>query len=247
MARLRSCPHCGGRLFFDEEEKEWYCINCDRRPDKPVIANKNAINVNNNLVPGKKIPISTTETPLLLAETPISTTKKAITTGDFDDSINKYITRLHKLRKEPARETPDTYKRHSLDGAWWPSMEITFRRSQVLWLIEHLPELREGRWPANPAGSGYVDLPMIKKGRTGRHRSYFEIPASIAAEVEVRLESCSMDGLILEALECWGKSEQSLAKHLAIPPWSIRKRANNALRYISGWKRKEQSYKEFLR
>ena len=58
----------------------------------------------------------------------------------------------------------------------------------MLFLIKSLPELREGRWLANPAGSGYVDLPMVRKGRTGRHRSYFEILAGIGAEIEVRLE-----------------------------------------------------------
>jgi len=66
----------------------------------------------------------------------------------------------------------------------------------------------------------------------------------MAAEVEYRLEKCGLDGLLLEAIEGWGKSEQSLAKYLGIPTWSVRKRAKNALRYISGWGRKKQSYKE---
>lgn len=137
------------------------------------------------------------------------------------------------------------YKGHSIDDIWWPPGKITFRRRQMLFLIKSLPELREGCWPANPAGSGYIDLPMIRKGRTGRHRSYFEIPAGIGAEIEVRLESCGIDGLILEAIKGWGKSEESLANYFRMPVWSIRKRAKNALRYISGWKRKRLSYREF--
>ena len=78
-----------------------------------------------------------------------------------------------------------TYEGHSIDGAWWNPREITFRRRQMLFLIKNLPELREGYWPANPVGSGYVELPMIKKGRAGRHHAYFEIPVTIIAEVEV--------------------------------------------------------------
>lgn len=70
---------------------------------------------------------------------------------------------------------------------------------------------------------------------------------NIAIEIEARLEKCGLDGLVLLAIECWGESEASMANYFRMPEWSIRKRAKNALRYISGWKRKKQSYKEFLR
>lgn len=200
--RLRSCPHCGGSLYWDEEEKEWRCLNCGRSPERPI-------STDNNSISGKKIPISTTETPSMSAKTP--TTAKG---------RRPFI---------PARGPEGIYKGHSIDGIWWPPGKITFRRRQMLFLIKNLPELREGHWPADPAGSGY-----------------YEIPAGIAAEIEDWLEKCGIDGLILLAIECWGESEASLAKYLRIPPWSIKKRAKRALRYISGWERKRQSYKESL-
>lgn len=117
----------------------------------------------------------------------------------------------------------------------------------MLFLIKNLPQLKEGYWPANPAESGYVDLPLARKGKARSHRAYFETPAEYAAEIETRLEKAGIDGLILEAIECWDKSAASMASYFRMPEWSIRKRAKNALRYISGWRRRKQSYKEFLK
>lgn len=225
---LRPCPHCGGSLYLDKEDREWRCLNCARRPERPISTTDNSISTDNNAITtgNKGISVSRNfpSAGLLLTETP------AISKGR-----RPFI---------PAQGPEKIYKGHSIAGIWWPPKEITFRRRQMLFLIKNLPELREGYWPANPAGSGYIDMPIVKKGGTGRHRAYFETPASTAAEVEVRLEKCGIDGLILLAIECWGESEESLAKYFRMPVWSIRKRAKNALRYISGWERKKQSYKE---
>lgn len=258
------CPHCGGRLEWDEEDGEWCCINCGRRSE--------GVSVNNNRVSTDSNPISTTETPPRSSflhrkprQTVVSTGNNLLTTGDnrhnyarkpTTRSITTQSKAIEKIPVTPAKKgrrpsitalgPENIYKGHAIEGAWWSPGEITFRHRQMLWLIEHLPELREGQWPANPVGSGYIDLPLVRKGKARSRKAYFEIPTTIVAEVEVRLEKCGIDGLILLATECWGESEQSLAKYLGIPPWSVRKRANNALRYISGWERKNQSYKEFL-
>ena len=152
-SKNRSCPHCGGWLYWDFEDEEWRCIGCGRRPERPI---------------------STTETPAPGPE-----------------------------NKAPKRI------------AWWPK-KITFGRRQILFFIKNLPQLRKGH-------------------------------LNIAIEIEARLEKCGLDGLVLLAIECWGESEASMANYFRMPEWSIRKRAKNALRYISGWKRKKQSYKEFLR
>lgn len=70
------------------------------------------------------------------------------------------------------------------------------------------------------------------------------------------------DGLILEAIECWGKSLESLAKYFRVEVWSIRKRRSRALGYVASgpdrrWhnthnkdgklKREAQTYQEFKR
>lgn len=232
---LLPCPHCGGRLFFDEEEKEWHCINCGRQPERPVSTTDNSVS-------GKKMPVSTANNLLTTGDKPVIANKNAVNVNN-----NRQAKAIEKGRHPfiPAQGPELVYKGHSIDGIWWPPREIAFRRRQMLWLIEHLPELREGYWPANPAGSGYIDLPIVRKGGVRSHQAPFITAAEYAAEVEARLEKCGIDGLILLAIECWGESEASLGKYLRMPEWSIRKRAKNALRYISGFKRKRRTYREF--
>ena len=138
------------------------------------------------------------------------------------------------------------------DREWWSPREIKFTRHQVLWILEYAGTLMEGRWPADPTPSGYIDLSTIRK--KGSKEAYFIRPIEVIAEIETRLEKCGIDGLILEAIECWGKSEESLAKYFKMPVWSIRKRRKNALGYVASgpvrrWhdkrKRKSESYQEF--
>lgn len=138
-----------------------------------------------------------------------------------------------------------------INETWYSLGEIRFTRKQCLWVIRSLPYLRGGGRPANPAGSGYVDSPISK--RKGKSGAYFEEPILLAADIQIRLEHCGLDGLILEAIEGWDKTVASLSQYLHIPGWSILKRRKNALGYISGparrWittpKRKRETYQQF--
>lgn len=127
--------------------------------------------------------------------------------------------------------------------------ELRFTRQQFLWLLWNLETLQTGIWPSD--ASSY-ELYIGKK--TGIHRAYFETPIEYAIEVEQRLEKCGIDGLILEAIECWGKSITSMANYFRMPEWSIKQRRNNALTYVASgparrWhhipKRKGETYQEF--
>lgn len=133
---------------------------------------------------------------------------------------------------------------------WYAPREIWFFRATALWLIQNLGSLETGHWP--PDAFNYIDIPGKK---TGKHKAPFETPIDYAVEIEDRLEKCGIDGLILEALECWGKSEESLAKYFRMPVWSIRKRAKRALAYVASgqdrrWhdtnKRKGETYQGFI-
>ena len=106
--------------------------------------------------------------------------------------------------------------------------EIKFNRKTSLWLIQNLVTLREGHWPAD--SSSYIDI--IGRKQPSR-KSPFITPVEYAAEITTRMEKCGIDGMILLALECWGESEEALSKYLEMPLWSVRKRANRALSYIS--------------
>jgi len=128
---------------------------------------------------------------------------------------------------------------------------IHFTRQQARWVIQNLGCLLNGYWP--PEASNYIDITGKK---TGRKRAPFITPIEYAAEIEIRLEKCGIDGLILEAIECWGKSTASLASYFKMPEWSIRKRRKTALGYVASgpsrrWhntkKRKGESYQDFKR
>jgi len=141
-----------------------------------------------------------------------------------------------------------------MENEWFSPGEIKFTRRQILWILENAATLSLGCWPVDPAPSGYMDLSTIRK--KGGKEGYFVKPIEIIAEVEQRLEKCGLDGLILEAVECWGKSFTSMASYLKMPEWSIKVRRNNALTYAASgparrWhnvkKRKSETYHEFKR
>lgn len=111
---------------------------------------------------------------------------------------------------------------------WYSPGQIHFRIDEALWLIQHLAMLEVGPWP--PEASNYVD---IQGRRRGKHKAPFETPADYYAEITARLERCGTDGLILEAIEAWGKTVPSLASYFQIPEWSVRKRRKNALGYVA--------------
>lgn len=113
---------------------------------------------------------------------------------------------------------------------WYSPGAIYFTRRSALWLVKNLGTLLAGYWP--PEASNYIDMNIRTKG-VSRNAPY-SIPVEYAAEIETRLEKCGNDGLILEARECWGKSDESLARYLGKPAWSIKKRAKTALGYITG-------------
>jgi len=117
-------------------------------------------------------------------------------------------------------------------------------------LIRHLGGLREGSWP--PDASSYIDAHIGK--RSVSSKAPYITAVEYAAEIEVRLEKCGIDGLILLAMECWDMSEEVMSKYFKAPVWSIGKRYKRALRYVASgparrWmntrKREAVSYQEY--
>jgi len=128
-----------------------------------------------------------------------------------------------------------------MTDTWFAPHEIYFNKRQMLWLIQHLGELKEGSYPKD--FSSYIDPSIINK--ILRTKAYFEIPALFRCEVESRLEMAGLDGLILKCIEAWGESETSIAAHLRIPEELVKKKRDTALSYVSGWRRKRRTYGEF--
>ncbi len=110
---------------------------------------------------------------------------------------------------------------------WYSPGKIWFTKPTALWLVQNLGYLLAGRWP--PEASNYIGIP----GKKSSHKAYFQTPIEYAAEIEIRLEKCGRDGLILEAIESWGKSEESMAKYFGLQVWSVRWKAKRALAYVA--------------
>ena len=134
---------------------------------------------------------------------------------------------------------------------------MRFNKEGVLFALQHLNELRRGEHIEQHLS--YLERPLATRSG-GRPHAPFENPVLLAAEVEARLEQCGLDGLILLAIECYGESEERLARYFRVPEWSIRKRAKTALAYVASgadvrWhdthdkkgklKREGETYQEF--
>lgn len=98
-------------------------------------------------------------------------------------------------------------------------------RKQTIWLLEHLPELREGIWPSRP--SNYTDP---GGSRHASSKAKFTTAADVCCELELRLERCRVDGLLTEALYTWDYSETKLARYARTTESDIRRRTNAVIR-----------------
>ncbi len=112
--------------------------------------------------------------------------------------------------------------------SWYAPHEIIFSKPQMLFLIENLCLLKRGVYPPECRDTGYTGLADKRQS----HHAPFEIPCIFAVEVEQRLDCCSTDG---EILVNQIKSDQYLSYE-----------AKDALRYISGWGRKDIGYRAWL-
>jgi len=97
------------------------------------------------------------------------------------------------------------------------------------WGCSVLPMLQIGEWPPDPKGTGYTD---------GGIKSGVRIPSKAAedftAEIEARLKTCGRDGQDLVYLLVNNGTDVQLTPG-----------TQQVLKYISGWRRKRQSYKSW--
>ena len=139
------------------------------------------------------------------------------------------------------------------DENWVAPKDLKFSKAEILFLLKHLAGLRKGEYPPNPVGSSYTALPSGQvRAKSG---GYYEPVAGIAAEIDIRLDKCGLDGLLLEGSVTWELSDERLARATNMSVAEVNRRLNRALKYISSgrdvrWhntkKRKGISYKEFI-
>lgn len=128
---------------------------------------------------------------------------------------------------------------------WYSPAQISFQKSEVIWLIKHLATIRTGSWPSDHKESGYTG----SKGKTNK-RAPFDTPACVFAELEKRIELAGIDGILLEFYYSQEVEDQlSLQDHIAqamrLDLDTIDRRIEQALRFVSGYHRKSRNYKQF--
>lgn len=134
---------------------------------------------------------------------------------------------------------------------WYSPHAVTrFSKEQVKWLIPRLPMLRNGEYLPNPKETGYFEQggnrPPVKAS------AKFELPAGIAAELDLRIQRAGLDGLLMEFLYALEPEDEvyiieHMAQCLNMETRIVERRIRNALYYVSGPDRKKGSYTKYIR
>ena len=126
---------------------------------------------------------------------------------------------------------------------WYSPREIVYSSTQMLWLLEHLVELRQGLWPAQP---GVTQGEPVGKRLAPAPRAHFEKAVIESSELDRRLDSCKIDGMLTELFYTHKVDEAVLAARLGKSFQEIRGRISSCLRHITdtkGRKVKGHSYR----
>lgn len=107
--------------------------------------------------------------------------------------------------------------------------DLYYDQEQFLWLLKSLKDIREGNYPPDLAG---LTVPPIQKMGVKDEATFVKV-VLVAAEVEVRIAKCRLDGLLLKALEAWGESAEWLARCFKMGEVEVSHRASRALKYCA--------------
>jgi hypothetical protein len=119
---------------------------------------------------------------------------------------------------------------------YYKPLEIRFNREQMMWLLQVLPCLEEGSWPVNPGITGYTEAENTGRVNTSAHAP-FETATQIYTEVTYRLDRTGKDGETL-----YWEIQHGCETYEGLCP-----SAKQALNYISGWRRRKQGYRTWVR
>jgi len=132
---------------------------------------------------------------------------------------------------------------------WYSEKEIRYCPHQVTWILQHLEELKCGLWPKEPLEevNPLPSLGMLPKvGKKDGGNAHFGKACCVAADVESRLARTGRDGVILSTYYCQDyKDVTELASKMGEPVDKIGHAIENALWYVSGWRRKLTDYSQW--
>lgn len=116
-----------------------------------------------------------------------------------------------------------------MDDLWFAPSDVIYSRPQMLWGIEHLSLLENGDWPPDHKETGYTGSKGSRNTKTK-----FLPAASFYAEITARLKTTGEAGEALVDEVQGGIDLEGLSRP-----------AKRALNYISGFRRRRQSYSKF--
>jgi hypothetical protein len=116
------------------------------------------------------------------------------------------------------------------EAEYYTPGQFSYCRNQILFYLANRELIREGVWPPDPKGTGYIDSAIHPQNV----RAPKEWAKLIAADIEPRLAQTKVDGewLVREA-------------ERDTPIIELSSYCLSALNYISGFKAKSQGYKQW--
>ena len=123
---------------------------------------------------------------------------------------------------------------------------IWFNRSQVEWVLRNWLFFMLDIWPDDPENSRYWEPPRITSTK-GKSKPPIFNAGMVRMEINVRLDKCGFDGLLVKPYYCLGESAERLARLAHCAPDQLERRMNKVVEYISNKWPKDRSYYEFLR
>jgi len=112
---------------------------------------------------------------------------------------------------------------------WVSPSGLAWKQQQVMWLLEHYDELRNGTWPVQEGS--YVD-PSISKPTPSGHAPFIAA-VEAGAEISRRLEDCGQDGVMVLLHYAYSQTVDAISSYFRIPEDVVRYRMQMVLRRIS--------------
>lgn len=127
---------------------------------------------------------------------------------------------------------------------WFSCSEIRFTKRQVVWILENLPYIRDGIWPPEGKTTGYTEISNKPCYRAG---AAFEVIVGIAAEIDTRMALIGKLSEILELIYTLNEEPYQVAKDYMMTEEDLTYHCRKMLTFISGYRRKRESYSDWLR
>ena len=115
-------------------------------------------------------------------------------------------------------------------------IRVRLKYGEVRWVLDNLLTLRAGQWPDPEWYESFGN-------RVKSFQANFIRPCEAAAEVEVRLYMCGLDGFLVKEVYAWGETYEYLSANLNLSKKEINRGIQATLAYITGKWPKDRNYK----